>query len=57
MDDFCVSLGLRVRLSEFGVTSSALETVARDASNSFFNDTNPSSGSPEEYLRMLEKQM
>ena len=57
MDDLCVSLGLRLRLSEFGVPSSALEPVARDASNSFFNDTTTSNGSPEEYLRMLEKQM
>lgn len=57
MNEWCEALGLRVRLSELGVTQDSLEILAAEASSSFFNATNPRKGSAEEYLRMLEAQL
>ena len=57
MNELCEKLGLRVRLSDLGVTPDSLETIANEASNSFFNATNPRKGTPDEYLGMLKAQL
>ena len=56
MNDLCQRLGLRVRLSELGVTTDSLEMIANEASESFFNATNPRKGTGAEYLEMLKAQ-
>lgn len=56
MNNFCEKLGLRTRLSDFGVTENSLEGIAEEAANSFFNDLNYRKGTTEDYLAMLRSQ-
>ena len=57
MNDYCENLGLRVRLSDLGVLADSLGIIAQEASQSFFNETNPRQGTQEEYLGMLKAQL
>ena len=56
MNNFCERIGLRVKLSEFGVTEDSLVTVASEAAGSFLDSANPRQGSQADYLAMLRAQ-